>query len=805
MSSTASDADQSLRPTPTVFVSHMTGDLTDYVEPLRHALRQAGASPLFANTEIDPLPGHALASWREAIAEGMKKAQCVLLIVGWQYGLVPSGQTHCVTHLEYIQAKHLGIPRLIFLANRALLRRPTLPPPPEMPPSKLPPVFAFRRELASENPCIYFGSPPDLADKVAFALSQFQRTLTRSIRIEVPLVDLDSLRHQEEPPMSPERDETDTTHEIDQAMTTSVYRPSAPDLSPEDLAGMFQRWKIRMQAESAPPQDPPGQPVDEPFLATSSHTVDDIAMGVRKPSSPDSLADLASAARNRQDVEQLLRLHGGGLGPVYWSDKNHWDRPGLDLRAADLRRADLHGLPLARLRATLLSDADLHDAHLERADLGGAHLERANLRGAHLEGAYLEGAHLEGADLSGAYLESADLSRAHVDCATLRGAHLQETLFLGATLTGAHFDSGLGSDEAIFGEDIEDGQESEDAALRFPASVVDFFRSQWEPVLLARESASPRATIPLRDLSASAEPDTAEVVRGIPLREAWVNSNPGMSSSAREPQETARRQASEPSRHHEPREDRRQMPTELQQRLQVLLRTYTAALVSPESIYFPPDTVRRRSVRSERSVDLWTVTLHLHAVQQLVDSLEAVHDALIDGNTSASEALQTARTHTRLAVATLRPGATTLRPSFLGFRHQAGAPGVQEELTRLLTVAERLAYELTVLQQDLVFEQEQSLVTPSDERHEARQGEQRAERQDVHQDSGHKETLVLPTRQGGVPLSPRQSAKRAKLARSRQLAKARRRTVTREAPLHHHALANHNGPGDALFPGAPGS
>src|SRR5947209_8109603 len=50
---------------------------------------------------------------------------------------------------------------------------------------------------------------------------------------------------------------------------------------------------------------------------------------------------------SRADVEWLLTTHENGSGPVDWSDVNQRKREGLDLRGADLSKADLSYLPLA--------------------------------------------------------------------------------------------------------------------------------------------------------------------------------------------------------------------------------------------------------------------------------------------------------------------------------------------------------------------------------------------------------------------------------------------------------------------------
>lgn len=181
---------------------------------------------------------------------------------------------------------------------------------------------------------------------------------------------------------------------------------------------------------------------------------------------------------NRADVEWLAATHGTTTP--------------LDLRGANLQRADLSHLPLhnlrgclddlilvtltpeqrakgainldranldgakldgARLRDAKMQSASLVDTTLDRADLSIAHLENANLHGASLRGANLGGtyqaagqpeekqalyvAHLEDADLSGAHLEGANLRGARLEGAFMQGAHLEASDLTNAHLQGA--------------------------------------------------------------------------------------------------------------------------------------------------------------------------------------------------------------------------------------------------------------------------------------------------------------------------------------------------------------------------------
>src|SRR6266702_5418537 len=59
---------------------------------------------------------------------------------------------------------------------------------------------------------------------------------------------------------------------------------------------------------------------------------------------------------NRADVEWLLATPDAGRGPVEWDNEQDRERWGLDVRGANLCHADLHELPLARLRGGLEFD-----------------------------------------------------------------------------------------------------------------------------------------------------------------------------------------------------------------------------------------------------------------------------------------------------------------------------------------------------------------------------------------------------------------------------------------------------------------
>lgn len=103
----------------------------------------------------------------------------------------------------------------------------------------------------------------------------------------------------------------------------------------------------------------------------------------------------------------------------------------LELRATDLRRANLSGAKLA--------GAILSEVHLEEANLTGISLEEAILREAHLEQSNLTEAKMEGV-----FLLNAGLKGARLRATNLQKAFLVGTSFDGADLLGADFTEAFG-------------------------------------------------------------------------------------------------------------------------------------------------------------------------------------------------------------------------------------------------------------------------------------------------------------------------------------------------------------------------
>jgi uncharacterized protein YjbI with pentapeptide repeats len=136
---------------------------------------------------------------------------------------------------------------------------------------------------------------------------------------------------------------------------------------------------------------------------------------------------------NRADVEWLLAMHENGRGPIDWSNESQREREGLDVRGADLRRVDLHSLPLAGLRGGLSSE-EWRRATENQCRMAAVHMEGTDLRRAHLEWAGFRWAYLEGADFTWANLKDVAFRHARLEKTCFRWTFLNRSVFHGAHL-----------------------------------------------------------------------------------------------------------------------------------------------------------------------------------------------------------------------------------------------------------------------------------------------------------------------------------------------------------------------------------
>jgi Pentapeptide repeats (8 copies) len=190
--------------------------------------------------------------------------------------------------------------------------------------------------------------------------------------------------------------------EQDGTKATALQRPVNDDK---------EAWKKYWQAQGQPWRTESEIDVErQKYLADRRYITPNIEQGIYP---------FKDIKLNRADVEWLLATHENGRGPVDWDTGGQWKRDSLDLRGADLRQANLFGLPLARMRGGLTLK-ESREATDEQRSLAAVHLQEAILYTAQLQGAILTFAQLQNADLRHAQLQNANLYGARLPNADLR-------------------------------------------------------------------------------------------------------------------------------------------------------------------------------------------------------------------------------------------------------------------------------------------------------------------------------------------------------------------------------------------------
>src|SRR5216684_4319020 len=219
----------------------------------------------------------------------------------------------------------------------------------------------------------------------------------------------------------------------EQKQVSGQNEPSSlPSICPpqDDHAAWLAYWQEQNQPWRTEPEISPARRAE---LEKRRALVPDIEKGIYP---------FKGIKLDRADVEWLLTTHEGG--PVNWSDEKERVCEGLDVRGADLQEANLHELPLTRLRGGLTSDEWLKATEEQRSSavvlMRGAKLYLAQLEEANLIGAQLAGANLSRAQLAGASLIEARLKGAYHRRAQLKGAELSGAQLVGASLIEAQLE-----------------------------------------------------------------------------------------------------------------------------------------------------------------------------------------------------------------------------------------------------------------------------------------------------------------------------------------------------------------------------
>lgn len=167
-----------------VFLSSTSVDLESYRTRVASLVQSLGQFAVTMNGF--PLQPHKDAT--TVSLDQLRASQVYILLLAWRYGYVPSGQDNgeqlSVTHQEYREARRLGLPCFVFLADERT--KDELAPFPrtvrDQDQKLQDQLLAFRKEVQQQF-VGYFSTQEELVDKVAAALYQYLLDVGRPGRI----------------------------------------------------------------------------------------------------------------------------------------------------------------------------------------------------------------------------------------------------------------------------------------------------------------------------------------------------------------------------------------------------------------------------------------------------------------------------------------------------------------------------------------------------------------------------------------------------------------------------------------------
>jgi tetratricopeptide (TPR) repeat protein len=152
-----------------VFLSSTSVDLSSYRERVASLVQSLGQ---FAVTMDAFSLRPELDATGISLSE-LRSSELYLLLLAWRYGYVPEGQELSVTHQEYREARKLGLPCFVFLADPQTDTDLERYPEAVRDQDHRDQLLAFRAEVEREQLVGYFTTREELADKVAAALHQY--------------------------------------------------------------------------------------------------------------------------------------------------------------------------------------------------------------------------------------------------------------------------------------------------------------------------------------------------------------------------------------------------------------------------------------------------------------------------------------------------------------------------------------------------------------------------------------------------------------------------------------------------------
>ena len=153
-----------------ILVISTTVDLYPYRQAATKAIELMGL-PVVQETD-GAAPSDAL----KVSLRQVSQADLVIVVVAWRYGYIPEGEVLSLTHLEYREARRLGKPILVFLADPATQSDYVLFPESSRNLERQEHLYAFRNILQQTHLTGFFTTPDDLAVKILVSLHRLQQS-----------------------------------------------------------------------------------------------------------------------------------------------------------------------------------------------------------------------------------------------------------------------------------------------------------------------------------------------------------------------------------------------------------------------------------------------------------------------------------------------------------------------------------------------------------------------------------------------------------------------------------------------------
>ncbi|PWT72378.1 MAG: hypothetical protein C5B60_09625, partial [Chloroflexi bacterium] len=160
------------RMTRRVFISSTSLDLRAHRERVRDILLSLGLFPV----GMEHFGAQGTGDATSVSVEQLASSDIYLGIYAWRYGTIPANQQRSVTHQEYLEAIHLGMPRYLYLADPstdALTGPDAIFPAAVRDPEHRMQLGSFLAEVGRSHVVDFFTTPDDLAARVATALSNY--------------------------------------------------------------------------------------------------------------------------------------------------------------------------------------------------------------------------------------------------------------------------------------------------------------------------------------------------------------------------------------------------------------------------------------------------------------------------------------------------------------------------------------------------------------------------------------------------------------------------------------------------------